>query len=233
MEVEMLHEDALLVRQALYRFCAAGLLYPEPERVMTLKEGAGWLAAAMDGAWPGPEMQKQVKSVCGWLEGLDGFPADLQGEWINLFGVSRSTFCHPYEGATIEAQWAGALQAALQQEYAAAGLELSTDDLPDHVSVELEYMSFLCGLEINAMVQEVDGLRPLVIHRQRSFLTNHLCRWLPGLTDRVKKAEGGIYVDFCAIAQQLTADEKVRLDLFCDQQQEGDDVEMASRSNGS
>lgn len=212
MEVELIHQEALLLRQAMYRFCAAGLLYPEPERIMTLKQGAPWLTVALDGAWPPPELRDLVLSTCEWLEGLDGFPEHLQGEWINLFGVSRTTFCHPYEGATIEAQWAGALQAALQQEYAAAGLELSTDDLPDHVGVELEYMSFLCGLEIQAIRHEAAELRILIMDRQRRFLTDHLCRWLPGLTERVSEAGGEIFVDFCTIAERFTAEEKIRLD---------------------
>ena len=214
MEVEWLHEEALLLRQALYRFCAAGLLYPEPERFKTLEEGAGWLAASLDGPWPSGELRERLLSTCEWLQGLDEFPEHLQGEWINLFGVSRTTFCYPYEGATVEPQWSTALQAALQQEYAAAGLELSVDDLPDHVSVELEYMSYLSGLELSSLERDVDGLRPMVVDRQRAFLTDHLCRWLPGLTERVKAAEGGIFVDFCLMAELLTTQEQDRLASF-------------------
>lgn len=228
MEVEYLHEEALLLRQVLYRFCAAGLLYPEPERLMTLREGAPWLSANLNGLWPTGQLRARLLTTCDWLEGLVEFPERLQGEWINLFGVSRTSFCYPYEGATIEPQWAAALQAALQQEYAAAGLQLSVDELPDHVCVELEYMSFLYGLENSSLKQDVDGLRPLVADRQRSFLSDHLCRWLPGLTERVRSAGGGIFEDFCAIAELLCEQEQERLALFTVQTREAEDHAVAS-----
>ena len=213
MEVELLEEGALLLRQALYRYCAAGLLYPEPARLTILRDATKWLASSLDGPWPDGVLREGLVTTSEWLDQLDGFPESLQGKWINLFGVSRTSFCYPYEGATIEPQWAGALQASLQHEYAAAGLELSSDELPDHVSVELEYMSYLCGLELKAAEHQVE-LRPLIIDRQRTFLSDHLCRWLPGLTERVAVAEGGIYCDFAAIADELTRQELRRLERF-------------------
>lgn len=210
MEVRQLDEGGVLLRQALYRFCAGALLYPEPERMQTLKDGGAWLAENLDGAWPGPELKERLERIITWLKGLNGDLTEVEGEWIKLFGVSRTSFCYPYEGAMVEPQMVGVLQAGLQQEYAGAGLAALPDETPDHVSVELEFMSFLCGLEGEAMRRERDEIRGQVVARQHSFLAEHLCRWLPGLTERVEKAEGSVFADICALAELMARDEHVR-----------------------
>ncbi len=203
--------DGVLLRQALHRFCAAALLYPEPERIETLKQGAVWLKENLDDSWPGPELRQRLEAIIGWLGGLNGDLSAVQGEWVRLFGVSRTAFCFPYEGANVEPQYAGALQASLQQEYAEAGLVVSPDDLPDHVGVQLEFMSFLCGLEGEAIRLARDDVRERITARQHRFLTEHLCKWLPGLTQRVQQADGQIFSEICAAAEQMAADERVRL----------------------
>ena len=212
MEVTQPDGDGVLLRQALHRFCAAALLYPEPERIETLKQGAVWLAENLDEPWPGPELRERLRGIIGWLEGLNGDLTAVQGEWVRLFGVSRTAFCFPYEGANVKPEYAGALQATLHQEYAEAGLVVSPDDLPDHVGVELEFMSFLCGLEGEAIRLGRDEARVRITQRQHRFLTEHLCKWLPGLTQRVQKADGQVFADICAVVEQVAEDERARLE---------------------
>lgn len=210
MEVNQPDAIGVLLRQALYRFCAGALLYPEPERMETLKKGAAWLAEHLEGDWPGPELRERLEGILGWVKGINGDLTQVEGEWIKLFGVSRTAFCYPYEGAMVEPQLVGVLQAGLAQEYAEAGLAVLPDDLPDHVGVELEFMSFLCGLEGEAMKRGQEDVRERIVQRQHRFLAEHLCKWLPGLTERVQKAEGQVFADICAVAELIAEGERER-----------------------
>ena len=210
MEVTMPDAAGVLLRQALYRFCAGALLYPEPERVKTLREGGAWLAENLDSAELPPEVRQRLERIISWYQQLDDDLTEVEGQWVRLFGVSRTAFCYPYEGGMIEPQMVGVLQAGLQQEYAEAGLTALPDETPDHVSVELEFMSFLCGLEGEALRRESEDLRQRVLVRQHRFLNDHLCRWLPGLTERVQKAEGQMFTDICVVAEALAGLERDR-----------------------
>jgi len=209
-EVKQPDADGVLLRQALYRFCAGALLYPEPERMETLKAGGEWLAENLDGAWPNPELRERLQAIIGWVQGLNGDLTKVEGDWVSLFGVSRTSFCYPYEGAMVEPTLVGVLQAGLQQEYAEAGLTALPEETPDHISVQLEFMSFLCGLEGEAIRRGREDVRKMLVQRQNRFLEEHLCKWLPDFTERVEKAEGQIFAEICAAVNQMTESERDR-----------------------
>jgi TorA maturation chaperone TorD len=75
----------------------------------------------------------------------------------------------------------------LRQQYAAAGLELAPDytDLPDHISAELEFMSFLCSKEAGAWEAGDDEAALGRANTQRLFLAQHLSRWVPAFCQAV------------------------------------------------
>ena len=85
--------------------------------------------------------------------------------------------------------------------YRNEGLSGSADDreLPDHVAVELEFMSYLVFEEIKAM--EKADLRAAVeaVEKQERFSDEFLRRWVPPFCERVKEnTENGFYT---ALAQ--------------------------------
>lgn len=70
--------------------------------------------------------------------------------------------------------------------YRAEGLELDDTfrNLPDHVSAEMEFMSYLSVREAEAW-EAADRERALVyLSKQQSFLREHLCRWIPQFSAR-------------------------------------------------
>ena len=210
MVVEQPDDGGVLLRQALYRFCAGALLYPEQGRMAVLKEGGAHLLEHLDGEWPGPEIRDRLLRILGRFQGINGDLTELEGAWIRIFGVSRTVFCYPYEGAMVEPQLVGILQAGLQQEYAEAGLTALPDETPDHVSVELEFMSFLCGLEGEAMKRGREAVRERIVQRQHRFLDEHLCKWLPGLAERVDKAGDELFAEVCQVARLMAEGELER-----------------------
>ena len=68
-----------------------------------------------------------------------------------------------------------------------------TGEPADHVTVELEFMAFLCGKE--AATWDVDEREAgLILVREARFLEAHLARWLPAFADRLASApDPGIY----------------------------------------
>jgi len=85
--------------------------------------------------------------------------------------------------------------------YRNQGLSGSADvrELPDHVAVELEFMSYLVFEEIKAM--EKSDLRAAVeaVEKQERFSGEFLRRWIPPFCERIKEnSENGFYT---ALAQ--------------------------------
>lgn len=195
-------ERLILTRQALYRFYAGLLLYPESDRLETLRGGAAWLSETLQDAELCRELEitSQHRELIEWVLGFDRDLESFQAEWVRLFGSSRDGYCFPYEGAYRDAQAAGPLLAQLQKEYARAGLAMSANDLPDHISVELEYMSYLCGLELETLRSGEEARRGRIVKAQYLFLENHLCQWLPVLLERVTASKGGPFANICQAA---------------------------------
>ena len=85
--------------------------------------------------------------------------------------------------------------------YRNEGLSGSVDarELPDHVAVELEFMSYLVFAEIKAL--EASDLRAAIeaVAKQERFSAEFLRRWIPPFCERIKEnAENDFYT---ALAQ--------------------------------
>lgn len=85
--------------------------------------------------------------------------------------------------------------------YEDEGLSGSVDarELPDHVAVELEFMSYLVFKEIKAL--ETSDLRAALesVEKQERFSGEFLRRWIPPFCERIKEnTENGFYA---ALAQ--------------------------------
>jgi TorA maturation chaperone TorD len=208
-----MNERIVLTRQALYRFYAALLLYPDAGRNQTIRDGARWLLEELQDA----ELARAVAAtdealtLLAWARDLDPDGDEMSVAWVRLFGSSIDGFCYPYEGAYGDPAASGQLLAHLQREYARAGLAVATTDLPDHVSVELEYLSHLCGLELETLRSGEDRRRQRIVKAQRLFLRQHLTRWLPTLLEQVVENDGGTYALICQAASQLAERESERL----------------------
>jgi hypothetical protein len=64
----------------------------------------------------------------------------------------------------------------------------------DHVAAECEFMTVLCAKEARAIATDDGSLLESCFDAERSFLRDHLARWLPAFAHRVREAEGdGFY----------------------------------------
>lgn len=178
---EALAELAQL-RQGVYRFLAATFLPPEPARLEALMLAARFFRENL-GAFAGFSFYRPWRSL------IEVFSTDrildsngLERAYTRLL-VPSGRGSLPYESVYLDPKrlLAGLIQAELEGEYRSAGLILRPDnhELPDHISVELEFMAFLCAREARAWLEGPGGPGRRDLETEESFLTRHLSRWLP------------------------------------------------------
>jgi DMSO reductase family type II enzyme chaperone len=123
------------------------------------------------------------------------YPSSLeewQQEYTQLFDVGMGTGgppCPLYEGCYRPDWGRSKLFEELLRFYDFFGLGLSPDsrELPDHLTVELEFMHFLTYQEAKAE-DNISYLRA-----QRDFLKRHLIPWLPIVKQRIDELEASEY----------------------------------------
>lgn len=76
----------------------------------------------------------------------------------------------------------------VQQWYESEGMELAIHDVPDHIRIELEFVCYLIIREHEA--EDPGNWRK----KQRSFLEQHLARWIAQFENKVRESdETGLY----------------------------------------
>lgn len=199
--------DLAGLREATYRLIGRAFLYPDEERV-------GVLAAAARDLRQESETLTRFAFFDVWSRLLSKLEtlgqreiSKTQAAYVTMFVVNSGGIpCPPYESIQREQPgWpAGWLLAQVEREYSAAGLAPSPvlGEMPDHVAVELEFVSVLCGLEAQAWEKENLGHGLGALRRQKEFLESHLARWFPKFAQQVKAADkGGVYAAVSEDAQ--------------------------------
>mgnify|MGYP000302197174 CR=1 FL=1 len=185
------------LRQAVYRFLGALFLYPEERRRRQLIEAARTLRREEEtfASFPFFSSWQRLLSILT-SEEVDG--GTLEEEYVRLFVAGPGgPLLPPYESSyrDPDRMTAGWIPLSLEREYAAAGLTLSPalHEPPDHISVELEYMAFLCGREAEAWEQRDQGEGRKILEQESTFMDRHLSRWVPEFARNLKAHQDGLY----------------------------------------
>ena len=98
--------------------------------------------------------------------------------------------------------------------YRAFGLELADDasERPDHICLELEFMSVLAAKEAYALEHQLDTDQ-LAVGReaQKMFLREHLGHWVPAFTRRLEREAGpGVLAALAAFTREFLLGECAR-----------------------
>ena len=177
-------------RQGLYRFIGASLLPPERGRLEVLASAIGILEAY--------DLDKSPYSIA-WRDFVEVLnseisPEDLGVEYVRLFGVGFSgTPAMPTESDYRAPNRDGAVAAfisSLQADYRSMGLvSAGGGEAPDHISTELEVMSYLCGVEADNWMSGHETLALDTIGIEARFVRRHLAVWIPMFASRVLAAQ--------------------------------------------
>jgi len=81
----------------------------------------------------------------------------------------------------------------VKQFYQDAGLQVNQKEPPDHIAIELEFMSYLFRLEIEAIQKRDNKEQKKIIRLQETFFQTILYPWVPELC---KKIEDNAKTDF-------------------------------------
>lgn len=109
----------------------------------------------------------------------------LESEFTRLFLGPGRPVAHPSESVYREGRTMGDTTLDVRNRLISEGLTPVDRALPDHVSVELAFMSHLAAREALAWDAGDDELARDYLERQKSFLYDHLIVWLPQFCHRV------------------------------------------------
>ncbi len=106
--------------------------------------------------------------------------ADLQREYDRLFTHRTTILCPIYEVEYDKnrAVSQGPILADIAGFYRAFGLELAVNERPDHLALELEFMSVLTYKEALALKNNLFEQAEICQDAQKKFLEAHLGRWV-------------------------------------------------------
>ncbi len=178
--------ELALVREAGYRFLATVFLYPDRARrarvrriARALLDAPEFRALAFTRAW-----EPLLERCAG------GLGEELEAVYVRLFGLTgKGPACSLCESAYREGP-AAECCGRLSQAYREAGLVPSGPEPPDHLSVQLEYLSALVHREAEAWHQAPQEAARL-LHAERAFLLDHPWRWVPELGRCLQSHDAG------------------------------------------
>jgi TorA maturation chaperone TorD len=96
---------------------------------------------------------------------------------------------HKKEGVQSGQLW-GELTAEVKKIIESSGLKYTSEytGLPDHISVELEYMQRVVQREAQAWKADDDKTARLCLKNEKNFIEEHLARWVPDFCEKVIEA---------------------------------------------
>jgi TorA maturation chaperone TorD len=118
----------------------------------------------------------------------------LAREHLRLFGglALGHSPPPPYESVWRgEDKLMGKVTASVLKMYGEAGVQLTagTTEPPDHIGIELSYLSYLCSREANARRSSSAVDRANYPRMQYVFLRHHVGKWVPGFCQHIAKAD--------------------------------------------
>jgi len=173
-------------REVVYRFLAWLFLYPDTDRLQRLKAAAAELSH--DDWWRDLPLTPSFERLFAILSAVDEAAAkDIVNEYNRLFLVKPQAPAHETFYLDGTGQFRGWMASKLEGIYAKNGLAISPtlNEMPDHLAVELEFMSHLCSITNTEDSEMIEA----AIVSQRAFLTQHLAKWFPKFAKKVKEAE--------------------------------------------
>ncbi len=176
------------VRRGLsYSLLAHCLAYPDGDRVLAMHDAALAATPVLAG---------------GVLAGLVDLAAsarqeDIEPQYAKLFSFSSSPDCPSFETAFFSPDpiQQTARMADIAGFYRAFGVDVGGTHLrPDEISVELEFMSYLCKKQVYAHEHLGAPRVRQTVRAQRLFLREHLGQWGSALGQRIAlRAERTFY----------------------------------------
>ena len=157
-------------RAEIYKLLSQLFFYPEDDFFEKLPEIEDFIAQILEEVYDSENLLAQFSEAMEELHTLP--PQEFQAEHTRLFINSFPTIpTSPYESAYREMLLMGDYAEEVGKYYSLYNLEVP-EDLPDHISYELDFMRFL--------LEEGD------IELAREFFEEHILQWVPDFASDLK-----------------------------------------------
>lgn len=191
-QLESQKELFLGARIDMYAILADAFRYPDTMTRMYIRNGEfrNHLLRIMGGLPYVIELGENERSLLAYTDGMDD--DDVEAEYIRLFEAGPGNPpCALVEGIhKDENDSRKAIFKDLILFYNNFGLsyaEGNSEDQPDHITYELEFLHYLAFLELKAVQK---GRDPKALqHAQKEFLERHPAAWTFMLADKMKEIE--------------------------------------------
>jgi len=100
---------------------------------------------------------------------------------------------------------------AVRRAYRTAGFDVDEAShlIPDHISVELDFLSHLTKIESDAWAEQNDNQIAEVLRLQHDFLSGHLGKWVGAFCAKVRESgESDFYCSFANLLRDFLSGEK-------------------------
>ena len=136
---------------------------------------------------------------------------NLAVEYTRLFvgpgkHISPHESVHPQKEGVQSGQLWGELTAQVKNIIESSGLEYESEytGLPDHISVELEFMQHVVQSEAQAWEADDDQTARLCLKNEKKFVDEHLIHWIPDFCEKViKAAESPFYKEMAQLTRSF------------------------------
>lgn len=178
-------------RSVIYRLLALNFTYPDDSLIGLLQSGEIFEVMRNSTSYLGDDQIALLDPITS-LEAYSSLSLQsLQSEYANLFekGISRISpreFAYRWKDACHISQSDNDLRQTLQRQYNSFGVHCDLGS-EDHISVELEYLAYLCVQESTNWKQGFSKAARDIRSQERAFVDDHLSRWLPELCYRIRK----------------------------------------------
>lgn len=182
-----------VARSRVYEFVSVGFCYPNAGTVRFLQDQLADVESCLTLLDAGPSLEA-LRDLVSVITPCS--PAEIETEYIQCFGHTVSKEHPPYEAEYGQAhvfQQTHTL-ADIAGFYKAFGLQPAPDfhDRLDHLSVELEFLHFLCAKEAYALAKGHPQEQLAVCREaQAKFLAEHLGQWALGFAQKLQEKDGG------------------------------------------
>jgi len=151
-------------RAKIYHILSQLFFYPDEEFFEKINEIEDYIQDILEEYAESDNLRYQFSEAIDELRTLP--PEELQAEHTRLFINSFPTLpCPPYESAYREMLLMGDYAEEVSKYYSLYDLLIPEEDLPDHISYELDFMRFL--------LEEGD------LELAREFFEEHILQWVP------------------------------------------------------
>ena len=188
-EARLQEVRGLLGRALCYRWAARLFAYPDEQLLSVLQNGLAEREMA-EGCTqlPNPDVLHSALLALWAAWGSQEEDIPLGAEHNYLF--ARQVLAPPYESRYREMPGVSMTQdmSDIASFYAAFGFQVGqrAKELPDHVSLELEFVAVLCLKEAYALEQGWSGRARITRTARDKFLREHLGWWLDPFEERVQ-----------------------------------------------